>query len=95
MCTVCWLAYFCYKTVPFIFVMNAGGLGMIPLILGGVTRFNKRIDDMVKKILPHCSSEDLKRFHLYATQDRFKPELSDKAQVLLRLANKGKDENNM
>jgi hypothetical protein len=56
MCTVCWLAYFCYETVPFIFVMNAGGLGMITLILDGVARFNKRIDDIVKKICPHRSS---------------------------------------
>ena len=65
-------------------------LGMIPLILDGVTRFNMLIDDIVKKLIPRCSAKELLRYHLYATQSRFNPELSDKAQVLVRLANKGK-----
>ena len=58
-CLLAWLAYFCFETVPFIFVMNHGGLGIIPLIMGAVARFNDVIDQLVKSVVPRCSKKEM------------------------------------
>ena len=74
-CLPAWLAYFCFETVPFIFVMNHGGLGIIPLIMGAVARFNDVIDHLVKSVVPRCSKKEMMRYHLYATERCFNPAL--------------------
>ena len=42
-------------------VKNNGGLGTIPLILKAMNRFDKLLDDLVKKFLPRYSSKDMNR----------------------------------
>ena len=60
-CLCAWLAYSVYETVPYIFVMNHGGLGIIPLIMSAVDRFNRIVDQHVKSVCGTFENIDLGR----------------------------------
>jgi hypothetical protein len=70
--------------------MNHGGLGILPQMHGAFKAFNKNVDKIVLKSLGCRSQKELNKYHLLPTESTFNRELTDKAQVMLRLANGGK-----
>jgi hypothetical protein len=49
MCLCYWLAYFIYETLPYVFVMNHGGLGILPQMRGAFKAFHKNVDTIVQE----------------------------------------------
>jgi hypothetical protein len=55
-CVCSWLADFIYETLPYVFVMNHGGLGILPQMRGAFKAFHKNADTIVQVIL-WCRSQ--------------------------------------